>query len=70
MYPVTAGISGIGGSAFSRVDRIVPITIVSTSGKGMNFSTDALIMDFLTNYVPRFQSFVMLGASSGIAARG
>jgi len=51
-----AGVSGIGGNASGRVDRIIPIIIAFTKSKEVNLSTDALIMDSLTNYIPQFRN--------------
>ncbi|XP_018307114.1 uncharacterized protein [Mycetomoellerius zeteki] len=54
-YPVNTAVSGTGGGITSTVKGIVPITITPTQATVPVFSTDALVLDTITTYLPRFR---------------
>ncbi|XP_018347285.1 PREDICTED: uncharacterized protein LOC108751546 [Trachymyrmex septentrionalis] len=54
-YSANASVSGIGGGITSTVKRTVPITITPIKATVPAFSTDALVLDTLTTYLPRFR---------------
>ncbi|XP_018405248.1 PREDICTED: uncharacterized protein LOC108781691 [Cyphomyrmex costatus] len=53
-FPISASISVVGGTSSKRIERIMPVTISPVRQTEPRLPTDALIVDSLTSYTPRF----------------
>jgi len=54
-YPTSMRVNGIGLNRPSTVSQIVPISVSAVGSNEVALSTEALVLDNLTSYVPRFR---------------
>ncbi|XP_051165703.1 uncharacterized protein LOC127284351 [Leptopilina boulardi] len=52
-FPVSAEVSVLGNHTSKRINSLIPISVKATRGNETVLSTEALILDSLTSYVPK-----------------